>query len=61
MCGFLCLSIVFQSQHGYVIKLRGTRCKAVGLNRYSEGGGPDRFEQYLSDIFEKITGGSDAE
>ena len=37
------------------------RCKAVGLNRYSEGGGPDRFEQYLSDIFEKITGGTAAE
>ncbi|MBR6481306.1 MAG: hypothetical protein IKT12_06340, partial [Thermoguttaceae bacterium] len=32
------------------------RCKAVGLNRYSEGGGPDRFEQYLTDIFEKIAG-----
>ncbi|MBQ3389390.1 MAG: DUF4838 domain-containing protein [Thermoguttaceae bacterium] len=37
------------------------RCKAVGLNRYSEGGGPDKFEQYLTDVFEKIVGGTAAE
>ena len=37
------------------------RCKAAGLNRYSEGGGPDKFEQYLTDVFEKITGGAAAE
>ena len=37
------------------------RCKAAGLTQYSEGGGPDKFEQYLTGIFEEIVGGTTAE
>ena len=37
------------------------RCKAAGLTQYSEGGGPDKFEQYLTGIFEEIAGGTTAE
>ena len=37
-----------------------TRCKSVGLDRYAEMGGPDKFEQYLNDLSEKIASGGQA-